>query len=57
MSTGAYLPRWLNRRPSTGNVRALVFIMNRDNPAYTPALPEPELPGHRAPRRRPLRPL
>lgn len=43
MSTGAYLPRWINCTTDQGPVRALVFIMNRDNPAYIPALPEPEL--------------
>ncbi len=43
MSTGAYLPRWINCTTDGGNVRALVFIMNRDNPAYIRALPEPEL--------------
>lgn len=43
MSTGAYLPRWLNCTTDQGTVRALVFIMNRDNPAYIRTLPEPEL--------------
>lgn len=43
MSTGAYLPRWINCATNQGAVRALVFIMNRDNPAYIPALPEAEL--------------
>src|SRR5690606_15607658 len=43
MSTGAYLPRWINCTTDQGSVRALVFIMNRDNPAYIRTLPEPEL--------------
>lgn len=43
MSTGAYLPRWINCDTAQGPVRALVFVMNRDNPAYIRALPEPEL--------------
>lgn len=43
MSTGAYLPRWINCATDEGVVRALVFIMNRSNPAYIRALPEPEL--------------
>lgn len=43
MSTGAYLPRWLNCTTEAGSVRALVFVMNRANPAYIRALPEPEL--------------
>ena len=43
MSTGAYLPRWINCSTEDGPVRALVFIMNRDNPAYIRALPDAEL--------------
>lgn len=43
MSTGAYLPRWLNCTTDRGTVKALVFVMNRDNPAYIRALPEDEL--------------
>lgn len=43
MSTGAYLPRWLRCTTEHGPVNALVFIMNRANPAYIRALPEPEL--------------
>lgn len=43
MSTGAYLPRWLSCSTDEGPVRALVFVMNRANPAYIPTLPEPEL--------------
>lgn len=43
MSTGAYLPRWINCVTDQGTVRALVFVMNRDNPAYIPTLPEAEL--------------
>ncbi|AIT25659.1 chaC-like family protein [Bordetella holmesii 1058] len=43
MSTGAYLPRWINCQTETGPVQALVFIMNRANPAYIRALPEDEV--------------
>lgn len=43
MSTGAYLPRWIPCKTDQGTVRALVFVMNRDNPAYIRALPEAEL--------------
>jgi len=43
MSTGAYLPRWLNCTTELGDVKALVFVMNRANPAYISALPEAEL--------------
>ena len=44
MSSGAYLPRWLNCHTETGGVvRALVFTMNRNNPAYIRALPDDEL--------------
>lgn len=43
MSTGAYLPRWLNCETDEGPVKALVFIMNRTNPAYISTLPDDEL--------------
>ncbi|WP_094810744.1 gamma-glutamylcyclotransferase [Bordetella genomosp. 12] len=43
MSTGAYLPRWLTCQTENGPVQALVFIMNRANPAYIRALPEEEV--------------
>lgn len=43
MSTGAYLPRWLKCSTDQGDVKALVFVMNRANPAYISALPEEEL--------------
>ena len=43
MSTGAYLPRWLNCSTTEGDVKALVFVMNRANPAYVSALPEEDL--------------
>lgn len=43
MSTGAYLPRWLNCSTETGTVPALVFTMNRASPSYIPELPETEL--------------
>jgi len=43
MSTGAYLPRWLDCDTREGRVRALVFVMNRDNPGYVGTLPEDEV--------------
>ncbi|HEY0294686.1 MAG TPA: gamma-glutamylcyclotransferase [Bordetella sp.] len=43
MSSGAYLPRWLNCETGQGMVKALVFVMNRDNPAYIRTLPDAEL--------------
>jgi len=43
MSTGAYLPRWLNCETHDGRVTALVFVMNRNNPGYISALPESDL--------------
>lgn len=43
MSSGAYIPRWLNCITGAGSVPALVFTMNRDNPAYIRALPDDEL--------------
>ena len=43
MSTGAYLARWITCATSDGPVKALVFVMNRANPAYVPALPRDEL--------------
>ena len=43
MSTGAYLPRWLDCDTDQGRVRALVFIMNRSNPGYVGTLPEDEV--------------
>lgn len=43
MSTGAYAPRWINCSTEQGPVKALVFVMNRDNPGYIPTLPEPEV--------------
>ncbi len=43
MSTGAYLARWITCVTDNGPVKALVFVMNRANPAYVPALPRDEL--------------
>jgi len=43
MSTGAYLPRWLKCDTREGPVRALVFVMNRDNPGYVSTLPQAEV--------------
>jgi cation transport protein ChaC len=43
MATGAYTPRWLTCATDDGPVRALVFVMNRANPAYIPTLPDAEI--------------
>jgi len=43
MSTRAYAPRWISCSTDQGPVKALVFIMNRENPGYIPTLPEAEL--------------
>jgi cation transport protein ChaC len=43
MATGAYTPRWITCATDDGPVRALVFVMNRANPAYIPALPDAEI--------------
>jgi len=43
MSTGSYLPRWLNCATDDGPVRALVFVMNRASPAYIAALPDEDV--------------
>ena len=43
MSTGAYLARWITCATPVGPVRALVFVMDRSNPAYVPTLPRDEL--------------
>ncbi len=43
MTTGAYLPRWLNCLTEEGRVRALVFVINRNDSAYVRALPEAQL--------------
>ncbi|GAA5233483.1 gamma-glutamylcyclotransferase [Verticiella sediminum] len=34
MASGAYLPRWLRCETVHGDVRALVFVMDRDSPSY-----------------------
>jgi len=39
MSTGAYLPRWLACDTDSGEIRALVFVMDRANIGYAGALP------------------
>ncbi|MEI2417432.1 gamma-glutamylcyclotransferase [Orrella sp. JC864] len=39
MTTGSYLPRWLNCATDRDAVRALVFVMNRDGPGYVGELP------------------
>ena len=43
MPTGAYRARWINCATPAGAVRALVFVMDRHNPAYVPPLPRDEL--------------
>jgi len=43
MSTGAYLPRWIECLTDAGPVSALVFIMNRTNASYVRGLPRPAL--------------
>ncbi len=39
MTTGSYVPRWLNCVTEQGPVQALVFVMNRDGPGYVGELP------------------
>ncbi|MFA5522021.1 MAG: gamma-glutamylcyclotransferase [Castellaniella sp.] len=43
MPSGAYLPRWLACRTSTGDVRALAFVMNRRKDSYVRDLPAEQL--------------
>lgn len=43
MPSGAYLPKWLNCRTPAGNVKALVFTMNRATDAYIRDLPPERL--------------
>ena len=43
MSTGAYLPRWIECSTDAGSVSALVFIMNRTSASYVRDLPRPAL--------------
>lgn len=43
MPSGAYLPKWLNCRTDAGDVRALVFTMNRTTDAYVRDLPAERL--------------
>ena len=40
MATGAYHPRWLRCATDSGHVRALAFVMDRQNPGYVPDLTE-----------------
>ncbi|MCM2557756.1 gamma-glutamylcyclotransferase [Alcaligenes faecalis] len=43
MPSGAYIPRWLRCRTSQGDIRALVFTMNRKTDAYVPRMPDDQL--------------
>jgi len=43
MPSGAYIPRWLRCRTSQGDIRALVFTMNRKTDAYVPRMPDEQL--------------
>lgn len=43
MSTGAYLPRWLRCDTQSGEVKALAFVIDRNNPGYVK-----EPPSHHA---------
>lgn len=43
MPSGAYIPRWLRCRTSQGDIRALVFTMNRKTDAYVPSMPDEQL--------------
>lgn len=43
MPSGAYVPKWLNCRTPSGNVKALVFTMNRATDAYVRDLPAESL--------------
>lgn len=40
MATGAYHPRWLRCATEAGHVKALAFVMDRDNPGYVRDLSE-----------------
>jgi cation transport protein ChaC len=40
MATGAYHPRWLRCDTPTGPVKALAFVMDRNNPGYVRGLAE-----------------
>ncbi|MCX5589761.1 gamma-glutamylcyclotransferase [Alcaligenes endophyticus] len=43
MPSGAYIPRWLRCHTSEGDIRALVFTMNRKTDAYVPRMPDEQL--------------
>jgi cation transport protein ChaC len=43
MSSGAYIPKWLDLRTSQGSVKALVFTMNRNIDAYVRDLSKEQL--------------
>ncbi len=43
MPSGAYIPRWLRCRTTQGDIRALVFTMNRKTDAYVPRMPDDQL--------------
>lgn len=42
MSTGAYLPRWLNCDTEHGTITALAFVINRNGPGYVSGLTHEE---------------
>ena len=46
MPSGAYIPRWLRCRTSQGDIRALVFTMNRKTDAYVPRMPDEQRERH-----------
>lgn len=43
MPSGAYLPRWLRCETAQGDVRALVFVMDRRSPSYAGQLTREEV--------------
>jgi glutathione-specific gamma-glutamylcyclotransferase len=43
MSGTAYRARWVTVRTAAGNVRAVVFVVNRAHPRYVGALPEDKI--------------
>ncbi|MBU4609956.1 gamma-glutamylcyclotransferase [Achromobacter sp. GG226] len=43
MPSGAYLPRWLRCETAQGDVRALVFVMDRNSPGYAGQLTRDEV--------------
>lgn len=43
MASGVYTPKWLNCRTAQGNIKALIFTMNRNTYGYVNNLPHDEL--------------